>query len=83
MRGKAIFAVMITLFMMTPVQAGEVSAFQSQQEDPRQPSANNTTLYIYSDGMNNFWSHFSDNDTDSVETFTEEDENGVITISSR
>ena len=83
MRGKAIFAVMVTLFMMTPVQAGEVSAFQSQQEDPKQPSANNTTLYIYSDGMNNFWSHFSNNDTDSVETFTEEDENGVITIEQR
>ena len=83
MRGKAIFAVMVTLFMMTPVQAGEVSAFQSQQEDPKQPSANNTTLYIYSDGMNNYWSHFSNNDTDSVEEYTDEDENGVITIKQR
>ena len=83
MRGKAIFALMVTLFMMTPVQAGEVNAFQSQQEDPKQPSANNTTLYIYSDGMNNYWSHFSNNDTDSVETVTEEDENGVITIKQR
>ncbi len=83
MRGKAIFAVLVTLFMMTPVQAGEVSAFQSQQEDPKQPSANNTTLYIYSDGMNNFWSHFSNNDTDSTDVYTEEDENGVITIKQR
>ena len=83
MRGKAIFAVMVTLFMMTPVQAGEVNAFQSQQEDPRQPSANNTTLYIWSDGMNNFWSHFSNNDTDSTDVYTEEDENGVITIKQR
>ena len=54
MRGKAIFAVMVTLFMMTPVQAGEVSAFQSEDEDPRQPGANNTALYIYSDGMSNY-----------------------------
>lgn len=83
MRGKAIFAVLVTLFMMTPVQAGEVSAFQSQQEDPKQPSANNTTLYIYSDGMNNFWSHFSNNDTDSTDVYTEEEENGVITIKQR
>ena len=83
MRGKAIFAVLVTLFMMTPVQAGEVSAFQSQQEDPKQPSANNTTLYIYSDGMNNYWSHFSNNDTDSTDVYTEEDENGVITIKQR
>ena len=83
MRGKAIFAVMVTLFMMTPVQAGEVSAFQSQQEDPRQPSANNTTLYIYSDGMSNYWSHFSNNDTDSVEVYSEDKENGVIDIKQR
>ena len=83
MRGKAVFAILVTLFMMTPVQAGEVNSFQSQQEDPRQPSANNTTLYIWSDGMNNFWSHFNNNDTDSTESFSEEDENGVITIKQR
>ena len=83
MRGKAVFAILVTLFMMTPVQAGEVNSFQSQQEDPRQPSANNTTLYIWSDGMNNFWSHFNNNDTDSTETYSEEDENGVITIKQR
>jgi hypothetical protein len=69
--------------MMTPVQAGEVNTFQTQQNNPEQPDANNTTLYAYSDGINNFWSHFSDNDTDSVETFTEEDDNGVITIKHR
>ena len=83
MRGTAVFAILVTLFMMTPVQAGEVNSFQSQQEDPRQPSANNTTLYIWSDGMNNFWSHFNNNDTDSTESFSEEDENGVITIKQR
>jgi hypothetical protein len=83
MRGKAIFALLVTIFMMTPVQAGEVNTFQTQQNNPEQPDANNTTLYAYSDGINNFWSHFSDNDTDSVETFTEEDDNGVITIKHR
>ncbi len=83
MRGKAIFAVMVTLFMMTPVQAGEVNAFQSQQEDPRQPSANNTTLYIWSDGMSNYWSHFSNNDTDSVESYSDQKDNGVIEIKQR
>ena len=83
MRGKAIFAVMVTLFMMTPVQAGEVSAFQSDDEDPRQPGANNTALYIYSDGMSNYWSHFADNDTDSVESYSDDKENGVIDIKQR
>ena len=83
MRGKAIFALLVTIFMMTPVQAGEVSSFQSKQDDPRQPDANNTTLYIYSDDINNFWSHFSNNDTDSAQQYSEEDDNGVITIKQR
>ena len=44
---------------MTPVQAGDVSAQQqSQQEDPKQPSANNTTLYIWADGMNQYLESF-------------------------
>ncbi len=68
MRGKAIFAVLVTLFLMTPVQAGDVSAQQqSQEEDPRQPSANNTTMYIWADGMNGFWTHFNSNETESTE----------------
>ena len=83
MRGKAIFAVLVTLFMMTPVQAGEVAAMQTQQDDPKQPSQGNTTMYIYSDGNANYWSHFSDNDTDSVAEWSDEDENGIITIKQR
>jgi uncharacterized integral membrane protein len=38
MRGKAIFALLVTIFMMTPVQAGEVNTFQTQQNNPEQPS---------------------------------------------
>ena len=86
MRGKAVFAVLVTLFLMTPVQAGDVSAQQqSQQEDPRQPSANNTTMYIWADGMNQFWSHFNNNDTDSTPEgeIREQKDNGVITIKHR
>ena len=83
MRGKAIFALLVTIFMMTPVQSGEVNSFQTKKDDPQQPDANNTTLHMYSDDINNFWSHFSDNDTDSAEQYSEEDENGVITIKQR
>ena len=67
MRGKAVFAVLVTLFLMTPVQAGDVSAQQqSQDEDPKQPNANNTTMYIWADGMNQYWSHFSSNESEST-----------------
>tara|TARA_X000001036_G_scaffold56536_1_gene46287 strand:- start:1195 stop:2037 length:843 start_codon:yes stop_codon:yes gene_type:complete len=89
MRGKAVFAVLVTLFLMTPVQAGDVSAQQqSQQEDPKQPSANNTTLYIWADGMNQFWSHFNSSDDegmgdDGAGEIREQKDDGVITIKQR
>jgi hypothetical protein len=89
MRGKAVFAVLVTLFLMTPVQAGDVSAQQqSQDEDPRQPSANNTTLYIWADGMNQFWSHFNSSDDegmgdDGAGEIREQKDQGVITIKHR
>ena len=89
MRGKAVFAVLVTLFLMTPVQAGDVSAQQqSQEEDPRQPSANNTTLYIWADGMNQFWSHFNSSDDegmgdDDAGEIREQKDNGVIDIKQR
>ena len=84
MRGKAVFAVLVTLFLMTPVQAGDVSAQQqSQQEDPKQPSANNTTLYIWADGMNQYWSHFNSSDDegmgdDNAGEIREQKDDGVI-----
>ena len=89
MRGKAVFAVLVTLFLMTPVQAGDVSAQQqSQQEDPKQPSANNTTLYIWADGMNQYWSHFNSSDDegmgdDGAGEIREQKDQGVITIKHR
>ena len=89
MRGKAVFAVLVTLFLMTPVQAGDVSAQQqSQEEDPRQPSANNTTLYIWADGMNQFWSHFNSSDDEGMGDggsgeIREQKDNGVIDIKQR
>ena len=89
MRGKAVFAVLVTLFLMTPVQAGDVSSQQQgQEEDPKQPSANNTTLYIWADGMNQFWSHFNDTDDegmgdDGAGEIREQKDDGVITIKQR
>ncbi|MDP6326145.1 MAG: hypothetical protein QGI36_03525 [Candidatus Thalassarchaeaceae archaeon] len=86
MRGKAVFAVLVTLFLMTPVQAGDVSAQQqSQEDDPRQPNANNTTMYIWADGMNGFWSHFNSNESESTEEgeIREDCEDCTITIKHR
>ena len=86
MRAKTLVALIVTALMLTPVQAGDVTASQSQQqEDPKQPNANNTTMYMWSNGMATEWSHFNLNETESVEEgeLTEEKENGLINIKYR
>ena len=86
MRNKPLLALLLTAMLLVPVQAGDVSVQQSQeQEDPRQPNANNTTMYLYHDGYADAWSHFANNDTDSTEEgeLREEKDNGVIDINLR
>jgi hypothetical protein len=51
MRGKTVVALLLTVMLLAPVQGGDVTAQQEQQEDPRQPNANNTTMYLYHDGF--------------------------------
>ena len=47
MRRTAVIALILVAMLLVPVQAGDVTAQQEQQEDPRQPNANNTTMYLY------------------------------------
>ena len=68
MRGKTIVVIVLVAMLLTPVQAGDVSASQSEpEEDTRQPSMGNTSLFIFHDGLNNEWSHFNSTDEDSAE----------------
>ena len=86
MRGKTIVVIVLVAMLMTPVQAGDVSASQSEpEEDTRQPSMGNTSLFIFHDGLNNEWSHFNSTDEDSAEEneTREEKDNGVIDIKYR
>ena len=86
MRGKAFLCLLVVALLMTPVQAGDVSAMQQQPaEDPKQPNANNTTMYIWANGMSAYWTHFNTNDTESVaeNELMEEKDNGVISIKYR
>ena len=78
-------AFFLVAMLLVPVQAGDVSAQQTQQEDPKQPNANNTTMYLYHDGFADAWSHFSDNDTESAAEgeLREEKDNGLIDINLR
>ena len=86
MRGKTIIVIVLVAMLLTPVQAGDVSASQSEpEEDTRQPSKGNTSLFIFHDGLNNEWSHFNSTDEDSTEEneTREEKDNGVIDIKYR
>ena len=85
MRRTAVIALILVAMLLVPVQAGDATAQQEQQEDPRQPNANNTTMYLYHDGFSDAWSHFNTNDTDSAEDGEkrEEKDNGIIDINYR
>ena len=78
-------AFFLVAMLLVPVQAGDVNVQQTQQEDPKQPNANNTTMYLYHDGFADAWSHFANNDTDSAQEgeLREEKDNGLIDINLR
>ena len=84
MRKVACLAVFMALMMLVPVQAGgDVSMQQSdaEEEDPRQPSKEAKTIYMYwNDSNTKAWTHFADNDTSSLQEYHEEKENGEIKI---
>ena len=86
MRGRFLLTMFVAAMMLVPVQAGDVTVQQSdQQEDTRQPSANATTLFLWHDGINNAWTHFDANDTTSAEdgVYSEDIDNGLIDIDLR
>ena len=85
MRRTAVIALFLVAMLLVPVQAGDVTAQQEPQEDPKQPNANNTTMYLFHDGFSDPWSHFNTSDADSTEEgeFREEEDNGVININLR
>jgi hypothetical protein len=85
MRRTAVIALFLVAMLLVPVQAGDVTAQQEQQEDPKQPNANNTTMYLYHDGFADAWSHFNTSDDESTAEgeFREDEDNGVININLR
>ena len=83
MRKIAGLAVFMALMMLVPVQAGgNVTTQQADaEEDIRQPTKENKTLYMFwDDSTTKAWTHFSNNDSSSLEEYFEEKDNGVINI---
>ena len=54
-------------------------------EDPEQPCANQTVLYLWSNGQSTFWSHFNQNETDNAadNMYAQEKKSGVINVDER
>ena len=85
MRRTAVIALFLVAMLLVPVQAGDVTAQQEPQEDPKQPNANNTTMYLFHDGFAEPWSHFNltDEESSTEGEFREEKDSGVINIDLR
>jgi hypothetical protein len=83
MRAKTLVALLVTALMLTPVQAGDVTASQTEpEEDPMQPDVNNQTMYMHFNGSNGdvAWTHFQSMDNESEEAYMDENENGQINV---
>ena len=83
MRKSVCLAVFMALMMLVPVQAGGNVAVQQADpaDDPRQPTEENKTLYMYWKSTNTkAWTHFDKIENETMETYTEEVGNGVIEI---
>ena len=83
MRAKTLVALLVTALMLTPVQAGDVTASQSEPaEDPMQPDVNNQTMYMHFNGSNGdvAWTHFQSMDNESEEAYMDENENGQVNV---
>ena len=83
MRKIAGLAVFMALMMLVPVQAGGNVAVQQADpaDDPRQPTEENKTLHMYYNESNSkAWTHFSMQENDTLEKYSEEVNDGVIDI---
>ena len=72
--------------MLVPVQAGGDYSIQQADpaDDPRQPTEENKTLYMYyNDSNSKAWTHFANEDNESLETYMEEVDDGIIDIDLR
>ena len=75
MRGRSAIAILLAILLSVPVVGGmntaTTTAMEDEEEmdpcmdDPEQPCANQTVLYLWSNGQSTFWSHFNANETDN------------------
>ena len=93
MRGRSALAILLAVLLTVPIVGGSDTTTSMQDEapmdpcmeDPEQPCANQTVLYLWSNGQSTFWSHFNVNETDNAgdNMYSQEKTQGVINIDQR
>ena len=95
MRGRSAIAILLAILLSVPVVGGMNNATTTAMEDdeevdpcmedPEQPCANQTVLYLWSNGQSTLWSHFNANETDNAadNMFGNEKKSGVINVDER
>ena len=92
MRGRSAIAILLAILLSVPVVGGTTTATMEDDEEmdpcmenPEQPCANQTVLYLWSNGQSTFWSHFNANETDNAASneYSREKDNGAINIDER
>ena len=94
MRGRSAIAILLAILLSVPVVGGmntaTTTAMEDEEvdpcmEDPEQPCANQTVLYLWSNGQSTFWSHFNVNESDNAgdNMYTQEKPSGVMNIDQR
>ncbi len=92
MRGRSALAILLAILLSVPVVGGSITTMEEDEEnedpcleEPEQPCANQTVMYLWSDGNSRHWAHFNvnedENNLDNV--FTNDRDNGVVTIDER
>ena len=92
MRGRSALAILLAILLSVPIVGGTTTTMEDEEEivdpcmeDPEQPCANQTVLYLWSNGQSTFWSHFNANETDNAgdNMYSQEKTQGVININER
>ena len=91
MRGRSALAILLAILISVPVVGGSTTTMEEEEvmdpcmDDPEQPCANQTVLYLWSNGQSTFWSHFNANDTDNAadNMYSQEKLSGVMNIDQR
>ena len=81
MKRRSLFIALLLIAMAPSALTGSVTA-QDIDEEARQPTKENATYILYGSGdtQSAIWGHFSDNDTETADSYSETVDNGQLNV---